>query len=147
MIISFQGIEYDCDKILSNQIFTNRLFLDSPIDFSNKTIYDTCFYNEIPDSVIFKPEVRNVTFVRCNLDNIILPNICTVISCSQARFKCQNDGNDWFIDVTNKPIKPIGHEIFTKFALPIPDPKDIPNQKAEAPLDLLKIAKDKAGQS
>jgi hypothetical protein len=55
--------------------FTNiNLSLHNPEDFSNTTIIGSCFYIESNDFVITFPSgTENITFNRCNLDNIILP--------------------------------------------------------------------------
>lgn len=138
----YQDNEYDED--LSFKDFTGLEFHSRPeYDFSNKVIYQSCFSQETPDSDIFK-DVRRAIFIKCNLDNVLIPAGNTVIDCWQRRFKVQNDLNDWLIDVDNKPTMPIDHKIFTKFGLPIPDPKDIPSEKVREVIDLRKVAEAKA---
>lgn len=67
-----QTIVYDDE--LSHKIFTNWDFRDRPeYDFTNKTIYNTTFTQEKPNSVIFKDGTENVTFVMCKLHNVVLP--------------------------------------------------------------------------
>lgn len=140
MKFTYLETEYDIDDELSFKNFTGFEFYSRPeYDFSNKIVYQTCFSQETPDSDIFK-DVRGATFIKCNMDNVLIPDGNTVIDCWQRRYKVQNDLNDWLVDTTDKPTMPIDHKIFTKFGLPIPDPKDIPADKVEKVIDLRKEA-------
>lgn len=106
-------------------------------------VYATVFSMENPDSQVFRKDIKGVTFYNCNLDNCIVPEGNTVVGGSQRRFKVQNDGNDWLIDELNNPLLPIDHKMFTKFRLPMPDPKDIPVQKVIEIINLKKVAEEK----
>ena len=142
------NLSYDFDDKLSLQNFSNMNFTESRVKFSGKAIYGTLFYNETPDSSIFPPGTTGMTLVNCNVDNLILPLDTVVIfnnGLQRKRFKVQNDGNDWIIDDNNLPVKPLGHKLFMKLGLPVPDPTDIPLKKSPEIIDLIKVAQAKVG--
>jgi hypothetical protein len=142
-------LEFDFDDELSLKVFTNNNFAEQAISFSNKAIYGSCFLQETPDSNIFPEGMTNVTFVNCNLDNVVIPDGCTVINTNGAeaqRFAVQNDLNDWIIDSKNAPVAPVDYKFYEKKGLPVPDPKDIPAQKVSEPVDLLKAAEQKKAE-
>lgn len=119
-----EAIVYDDE--LSFKDFTNWDFRSiKKYDFTGKTIYGSTFMNEKPNSVIFTEETSDVTFVKCNLDNIVLPKKSRLIGCSQRMFKAQNDLRDWQIDKDGKPQKLISEEYWQKIGTSI-DPKEIP---------------------
>lgn len=105
---------------------------------SGITVYATSFYLEKPDSEIFNPELKNVKFVKCNLDNILIPPNNELIESTNERFEVQNDLNDWLINDKNLPLKPFNYKVFEKFNLPIPEAKDIPIEKVTEPIDWVK---------
>ncbi len=141
MKVIFEGKEYEADEKLSRRIFTNWEFLSRPeYDFTNKVIYDSCFYNENPDSDIFPLTTQNVTFINCNLNNIVLDPSFTVLGGSHKRIKCQNDLNDWLLDDFDNPVTPLDVHIYEKLKLPIPSPLDIPKNKVAERIDLIKVA-------
>lgn len=128
----------DCSDDFSQKNFTGR-----SVDVSDgATVYGSCFSQETPDAEVFRSDMKNVTFINCNLDNVFIPDNNTIIGGSMRRFKAQNDLNDWLIDDTDKPTLPLNHKAFTKFDLPMPDPLDIPAQKQINPIDLLQVAKE-----
>ena len=69
--------------------------------------------------------------------------MATAIACSQIRSKVQNDLNRWLIDAQDNPVKPVDYKFYEKTGLPMPDPKDIPAQKQDKPVDLIEVAKGK----
>lgn len=141
-----QDLQYDFDDELSLKSFSNQNFSEAEDIFSGKNIYGSVFYNEVPDSKIFPKGMKGVTFVNCNMDNLIIPEGNEVIytnGLSQKRFENQNDGNDWLIDENNEPVKPVNHKIFTKLGLPMPDPIDIPEERVSGrAVDLIKVAEE-----
>ncbi len=117
------------DDQLSFRDFTGWSMKDhAELSFNGKTIYGSCFSNEKPDSQIFPVTMRNATFAKCNLDNIILPATNTAIQCSQRRFKAQNDLRDWEIDVSNNPVRVINEKYWISRRFSV-DPNDIPAQR------------------
>jgi len=131
-------VTIDYDLKYSFKDYTNRNLLDAK-DLNGKTIYATVFMQEIPDSRIFPEGMKGVTFVNCNLDNVIVPEGNTVIDGSRKRFKVQNDLRDWLIDENNKPIEPLNKEYWMEQGYSV-DPKDIPRQPLK---DISEIKKAK----
>src|SRR3990167_1381756 len=131
MIFTYNKTEYNLNDDYSFKDFTGR----SNLEVSG-IIYGSCFSQEIPDNHIFPDNMTGVTFIKCNLDNVFIPNGNTVIDCSQRRYQVQNDLNDWILNSDNTPKEPIDAKIFTKLNLPIPLPKDIPTKKVAERIDL-----------
>ncbi len=74
MIITYNGEQIEVDDQLSLRDFTGWDFRDRPeYDFNNKVIYGSCFSQEILDNPIFGMELEGATFIRCNLDNVLIP--------------------------------------------------------------------------
>lgn len=119
-----QDITYN-DKY-SSKDFTGRNLLDVK-DLEGKIIFGSCFSQETPDTKVF-PDVKNLTLINCNLDNVYLDKNWQVIGGTQRRFKVQNDLEDWIIDKDNKPTEPILKEQFQKLGISI-NPNDIPTIK------------------
>ena len=84
--------------------FTGKKFLDiDPAEFSGTTIIGSCFYQEgTPDTEVF-PEIKDVEFLRCNLDNVFIPTENTVGVCSCKRKIIQREvivkGKKGMVDV------------------------------------------------
>ena len=145
MRVLFSEGHVDCDHEFSCKDFTNA---GREINIPDGAyVYGSCFSQETPDSKIFRANMRNVTFRNCNLMNVHIPqpNNNVLIDCQTDTFKAQNDGNDWIVDNLGAPVKPLGHKAFTKFNLPMPEPKDIPAERVEKPIDLIAEAQAKVG--
>ena len=104
MKINYEKTEYNCSDSCSFQDFTGH-DLSKRTDLTNLVIYGACLSQEIPDRQIFPIAMRDVTFIKCNLDNCFIPPGNTVIQCSQNRFKAQPDGKDWDINILGQPTK------------------------------------------
>lgn len=107
-------------------------------DMSGIIIEGSCFSHEKPDSQVFPRDMVNTTFVDCNLDNCIIPEGNRVTGGSQRRFKVQNDLNDWLVDDSVRPIKPLDHVALEKLGKPVPRPEDIPAQPVRERIDYMK---------
>lgn len=68
------------------------------------TVYRSIFSRETPKFEIFDATMTGVTFIRCPLDNIKIPNGNKLIDCQTKQFKAQADGDDWFVDDQNQPV-------------------------------------------
>lgn len=149
MRITHEGTEYDVDEELSFKVFTNWDMREHPeIDLQGKIIYASCFYNEIPDSEVLPPELKGATFIKCNLDNVIIPADNTVIDCSQQRVEEQNDMRDWVIDESGNAQKVLNEEYWIEQgvsvdALAIPKKPIIIKDGAD-PIKAIKEAVDAA---
>lgn len=141
MKITYNETVYDCSDEHSFKPYSGREF--SEIDLNDLVIYQTNFTQETPDKPIFNEKMTGVTFVKCNLSNVFIPDGNTIIDCIQTRFKCQKDLNDWEIDDSDKPLRTLNYNIFLKKGLDLPDPKDIPAVEVKEPIDLIKEAEKK----
>jgi hypothetical protein len=112
--------------------FTGQDLSSVSKDELNGIIKGACFAQLSPNTVIF-PSDMVATFQRCNLDNVTIPDGCTVegadgIVSTQKKIKMQNDLEDWIVDGDNKPIEPLDKAKFIELNLSY-DPKDIPIEK------------------
>lgn len=137
----YPGLEHlTVSAELSGKILSNRPVKELPGFVEGAVIYATDFSWEQPDSETFPKGMTGVTFVKCNLSNVIVPEGNTIIDCIQTRFKVQNDRNDWIIDKDNLPVKPLNYRVFEKFGLPVPTPDKLPLEEAVEAVDLVKQA-------
>ena len=97
-------------------------FKDRPAKEFEGEIIGSCFYQEAlennPPFDIF-PDGIKATFIRCNLDNILIPAGCKVEGGTNKMIKIQNDTNDWELDKDLNPVKPLDKKLNLK-------PEDIP---------------------
>lgn len=120
--INGQEIEYNDDYSFCD--FSNQDLAHFP-DLKDITIYSSQFYWEKPNSIPFAEYSTGITFVKCNLDNVIVPPRSILISSSNRKFKNQNDGEDWFLDDNGSPMFPINRQLYISLGLSI-NPLDIP---------------------
>lgn len=99
------------------------------------TIICSCFSQQIPDSEKLPPNLMGVTFINCNLDNLVIPPGNLFVDCSTRRFVVQNDLNDWEIDDNDDPVRVTDWEYFQKFSLPQPAPEEIPDEVVSQRID------------
>jgi hypothetical protein len=118
----------------SHKDFTDQIFTHTDLsEWNNTEIIGSCFYNQIPLTKVFPSEIKNVKFIGCNLNNIIIPDGCTVEGGCHILIQVQNDGEDWILDKDLNPIEPLNKTQFEKLGLSI-DPKDITNVKVNIPI-------------
>lgn len=90
----------------SNKDFAGQN-LTSKTDMDNLIIQNSCFSTEVPHTQVFPSNMIGTTFIDCNLDNIQMPEGCTIVDCSNRFFQVQIDGQDWLVDRdTLEPIEP-----------------------------------------
>jgi len=124
----------------SYEDFMNKDFSKlSSEEFNNTCIIGSNFYQENnPDSDIF-PDFKNVEFVKCNLDNVLIKKEMIVGETNtKKKMKVQNDLQDWILGIELKPIEPKNKAMFLEKDISI-DPKDIPLVKLD--IKLLEVAK------
>lgn len=124
MIIKYNNIDYDCSPGLSLKDFTGRRVVTSDVS-SGDCIYGSCFSQETPDTNVFPIEVDGLTFIKCNLDNVEIPENSTLIDCVSRRFKCQNDLRDWEVDEYGDPVKLLDEDYWIGIGKSV-DKDDIP---------------------
>jgi hypothetical protein len=136
------GLLVQYNEQYSFRDFTNQ-DLRSATDLDGAVIKGSCFYQTCAEDFagdplrhIFPGDMRDVSFVECNLDNVYIPPGNTIRQCSHRRIKRMNDGEYWFVGEDFKPVEPI-HEKRLKLLQANVDPKKIPAEKIPA-VDLLK---------
>lgn len=103
----YEGQEYTISEKYSYKTMQGY-DLTSATDMDNIVIYSSSFYREVPNSVVFPSGLTNTTFIKCNLDNCVIPAGATLIDCSTRKFQAQEDGYDWLLDESNQPYARIG---------------------------------------
>jgi len=102
------------NEIYSFQNFTGCSFKTVPAsEFNNTEIVGSCFYQEwkagdtsiVKD--IFPDGMTGVTFVRCNLDNVFVPEGNTAVGCSNRIIKAEEDGTAYILDGDGNKIEPV----------------------------------------
>lgn len=135
VLVDDRTVEYSDEWSFKN--FSN-LDLHHLIRLHDVVIYESSFYWERPDSEPFPSWATGITFVKCNLDNIVIPPDAIVIDCTTRRFEVQNDLRDWEIDENGDPIKVMGEKAWIKQGYSV-DPADIPDEPLESIDDLLRV--------
>jgi hypothetical protein len=110
--------------------YMNRSFTSvSALEFSNTEIKGSCFYQEGDAKEIFPTGMTGVTFIRCNLDNVVVPVGNTIDkTCINRKIKVQNDLEDWLLNTDNTPKEPMRKAEYIRLGISI-DPADIPVTK------------------
>lgn len=102
MKIISEDVQYDIDETRSFKDLTNQYHGLIP---EGTVVYSSSMYSETPGFHAFDTNTHGVTFVKCNLDNVVIPDGNTLINCSTKRFKSQPDGFDWLVDAQNNPTE------------------------------------------
>lgn len=135
--IEIDGVIYNHDTDYSYKDFSYRDFIDDiKVDLSGKVIAGSVFYREQPNSVIFPETMTGVTFVKCNLDNIVIPPGNVLIDCDNRTWEAQNDKENWIID-KGAPVEPLNKEQFVELGISV-DPADIPKKEYAEPITIIK---------
>ena len=116
-----------------NKKYSFKDFMDKDLtalpasDFNNSEIVGSCFYQQAaPDTQVFPTGITGVTFSKDNLDNVFIPPGNTIEpDCCHRKIMVQNDLEDWEVDNSLNPLKPINKKVFEGLGLST-DPKDIP---------------------
>jgi hypothetical protein len=95
-------------------------------------IVGSCFAQENGMKEVFPPDIQDVHFRRCNLDNCIIPKGATIETegweaCCNRNHAVQNDGEAWIIDAKGKPASPLNLKSFIQDKKSI-NPDDIPKE-------------------
>ena len=104
-------------------------------EFNDTCIKGSNFYQfNKPGTVIFPSDVKNLEFVKCNLDNVKLPDSSIDSGGNSNRMiKLENDKEDWIIDVNGDPVEPVNKERFEQLGLSV-KPEDIPAKEQDIPI-------------
>lgn len=129
LVPSYGDVIYNDD--VSFQLYQQKLDLPSEL-FNGKVVYASSFYHETPKTRPFIGKLKDVTFVKCNLDNVLfdVQDKVTLIQCSCKNFSVQNDNEDWILDSELKPIEPINKKML-ELQGKNTDPMKIPKEKVK----------------
>ena len=138
--VRFPEGEIEVSEEFSNRDFTRYGSVINIPDGS--VVYGSCFSQEVPNTPVFNPAMRNVTFRNCNLSNVRVPqpNNNVLIDCRVDQFQAQNDLNDWIVDDLGKPVEILNKAQFIKLGLPLPLPSNIPLTRVTERVDLIEAA-------
>ena len=131
LLLAFSVNAQEYDTEWSCKSFTGKSWKHLPAEaFNGKLIYGTSFYQpNRPKSDIFPDGMVGVTFIKCNLTNVLVPSGNTVEGGTNQQIQAQNDWEDWILDsITLEPIEPINKKQRIAAGQSI-DPEDIPSQK------------------
>ena len=105
----------------THQSFTKT----DPKDWNDSEVVGTCFHQTVPKTAIFPAGITGVKFVKCNLDNVVIPKDCTVEGGCNRLIAVQKDGCDWLLDTNLNPVEPLNKAEYVKLGLSI-DPAALP---------------------
>lgn len=125
----------------SSRDYTNLNLEDVQENMNHEIIRGACFSQQEPDTKVFPDKMSGVTFINCNLDNVVIPEGNKLIDCSNRRYKVQNDLNDWEIDENGNPVRLVNWQYFEKLGLNQPSPKDILLESVKSIVDYTKEVK------
>ena len=115
----------------SHKDFTHKILTDTkPEEWNDTEVVNSCFYNETPNTDVFPEGIKGVKFIRCNLDNVVVPETCTIEDGTHKLIQVQNDLEDWILDADLRPVEPVDKARFVKLGLST-DPLSIPATKAK----------------
>ena len=105
---------------------TNKL-LDKTdaAEWNDTEVVGTCFHQNVPKTVVFPTGIKGVKFVKCNLDNVVIPKDCKVDGGCNRLIAVQKDGCDWLLDTDLNPIEPLDKAEYVKLGLSV-DPAALP---------------------
>jgi hypothetical protein len=93
------------------------LITTDPKEWNETEVIGSCFAQQNPKTSIFPAGIKNVKFVKCNLDNVTLPGTCTMEGGINRQIQAQKDGEDWLVDDSLNPIEPLNKAQFIKLGL------------------------------
>ena len=120
----------------SHKDFSHKTFVDTkPEEWNDTEVVNSCFYNETPNTKVFPDGIKDVQFIDCNLDNVVVPETCTIEGGCHRLIQVQNDLEDWILDKDLKPVEPLRKAQIQRLGLSV-DPRDIPlDRVAEPPVE------------
>jgi hypothetical protein len=95
----------------SHKDFTGKLLIDhDPSEFNDTEIRGSCFAQEVPFGKqmefvqVFPKEMTGVTFVGCNLDNVLVPADCKIV-----------DGTHKLLEICKESVE--GKDVYTTWVM------------------------------
>lgn len=103
-IVYLDNTGYEINDEFSQRDFTGQNLRHRAIP-PGSVIYQSCFAQQTPDSIILPEPLIGVTFINCNLDNVYIPEGNAIIGGSCDRHEVQEDGLDWIISKHGEPVR------------------------------------------
>src|SRR3990167_11048938 len=99
--------------------FTGRNLLNAT-DLEGAVVYGSCFSQETPETKVFSENIKKITLINCNTDNVYIKSGWITKGCSNRLFLVQNDLSDLLLDKdTFQPIEPLDKEERLKLGISI----------------------------
>lgn len=122
------------NKKYSYKDFTGKTLIGTDLKEWNDTeVIGSCFYNETPNTKVFPDGIKGVKFIKCNLDNVVVPKECTIEGGCHRLIQMQKDGEDWLLDENLNPVEPMNKNDYVKLGLDI-SPAAIPTSSVAVPV-------------
>lgn len=143
VIVLFVAVFYSfaankVNKKYSYGTFKRQSFLLTPAkDFDSTDIVGSSFYQTEPYTNVFPDNIKAVRFIRCNMDNCVIPSGATVIGGTNKHFKTMNDQEYWIVDTEMKPIAPRDVDRFIVSKVSV-SPDSIPKSPLAEPITYTK---------
>ena len=98
--------------------FTGKILTETdPKEWNDSEVIGSCFANEKPKTEVFPKGITGVKFIKCNLDNCLVPKECEIVGGTHKWIAAQNDLEDWLLDENLNPVEPLNKARFTKLSL------------------------------
>ena len=98
--------------------FTGKTLTETdPKEWNDTEVIGSCFASLTPNTRVFPDGITGVKFIKCNLDNVVVPKECTIEGGCHRLIAKQNDGEDWLVDEHLNPIEPLNKSLYTKLGL------------------------------
>lgn len=96
-------------------------------EFQGRYILGSSFGGENYEGSPWPVGAGGCVFERCVFVNCEPPPRSTLLGCDQRRYKAQADGQDWYLDHADAPVRPLDKDLF-KNEKWSSDPADIPQE-------------------
>ena len=96
--------------------------------FNDTEIVGSCFAQDDPYTDVFPPDMKGVTFRDCNLNNCDIPDNNTIIGGTNKHHWMENDGEQWALDASLRPIEPLSPKRYDDLGLS-KKPADLPKDR------------------
>jgi predicted GH43/DUF377 family glycosyl hydrolase len=114
--------------------FTGKILTETdPKEWNDTEVIGSCFANQKPKTEVFPKGITGVKFIKCNLDNCLVPQECEIVGGCHRWIAVQNDLEDWLLDENLNPVEPLNKKAFEKLSLST-SPLSISASKVEEPV-------------
>jgi len=104
------------NELYSHGDFTGQDLTSHDVEgFNDTEIVGSCFFQpNSPRSNVFPSGITGVTFVKCNLDNCVIPEGCTLEKSTNLHIKAI-DGVDCVVDESEEKLDTLDHYLSVAF--------------------------------